>query len=214
MEKKKIESLNIITHLLGAIIGVFFLFYTIYHRQEYSTPLFIGLIIYTISFTILFLSSSIYHTSLALQSKSKKYLRILDHSAIYIFIAGSYTPFLVYLYQGKYRIFFLSIIWGLALLGILYKFITYNKYDKYKKLSTILYIAMGWISIIFIQRIYRAFGFLWIIFFFLGGVAYSAGTYFYRSNKNIYNHVIWHLFVLLGASFQLIPIFSVIMKGA
>ncbi|MDO5725632.1 MAG: hemolysin III family protein [Tissierellia bacterium] len=210
MIDKKAEKFNVLTHLCGVLIGLIFLIATIIKYPHYQKKIFAGLIIYLSTFILLFLSSSIYHQSKFLNSKYSKALRVLDHSAIFIFIAGSFTPVLIYLFEGWQRNLSLILIWTIAIFGILYKLFSKDNYDRTKKISTLLYIAMGWLAVFLLFRIYKVFGLNLLLVFALGGVAYTFGTVFYKNEKWRYNHVIWHLFVLLGAILQMIPIMIVI----
>lgn len=205
--KFSVEKANFISHLTGGIFGLFCLIYVLLNIRSYRLPILIGLIIYIFTFCFLFLSSAFYHMCAFTSPKWHKKLRTLDHSAIYIFIAGSYTPILLFFFSGGRRIFTLSFIWGLAIIGILFKIMTRGKYDQFKTLSTLLYIIMGWISIFLIHKLYLQFGLAWLLVFILGGIAYTVGTYFYKDQQRIYSHFIWHIFVLIGAILQLIPIF-------
>ena len=133
--------------------------------------------------------------------KAKSVLRIFDHISIYFFIAGSFTPPILLLTAGWQRVVFLIVMWALAVLGTIYKVAIKSKMDKYKGLSTVLYIGMGWMAIFLIKPViyhrYWQFGVLMLI----GGLLYTFGTLFYKSKKLKYNHVIWHLFVLSACAF-------------
>lgn len=207
---KKIETLNTLSHLLGTIIGIVLLITGIIIRKQMNQFLFMGFMIYTATFTFLFLTSTLYHYANFCNSKFKRILRLLDHSAIYIFIAGSYTPFLVRIFTGTPRIISLSIIWSIAIIGVIFKITTVGNFDRLKNISVGLYILMGWLSVFMIYHIYKILGLGPVLLLALGGIVYSIGTYFYKNNKLIYHHVIWHFFVLVGALFHLASIILII----
>ncbi|NLJ64130.1 MAG: hemolysin III family protein [Christensenellaceae bacterium] len=192
------EIWNAITHGIGVVLGVVFLVMLILRSiDEKNLTALVAYCIYGACFILMFLMSTLYH---AIQhKKAKSVLRIFDHISIYYFIAGSFTPPILLLTDGWQRIFFLVLMWALAILGTIYKVTIKNKMDKYKGLSTVLYIAMGWMAVFLINPVihhrYWQFGVLMLI----GGLLYTFGTLFYKSYKLKYNHVIWHLFVLSAA---------------
>ena len=153
----------------------------------------------------MFLSSTLYHS--INKDKAKSVLRVFDHSSIFLFIAGTYTPIVILTLTGRLRIGVLISVWAIAIAGVLFKIFTYGKFDKYKAVSLILYIGMGWIAIIPIKAIISATSinfFLWIIG---GGVLYTVGTIFYGFKKIPFNHGIWHLFVLAASIVHFLGIY-------
>ncbi|HHX67392.1 MAG: hemolysin III family protein [Miniphocaeibacter sp.] len=204
-DSTKIEIANAITHGLGVILGILFLLLLVIPSAKEGNALKVtAFSIYGACFITMFLSSTIYHS--ITNEKAKKVLRVLDHSSIYLFIAGTYIPIILLVLKGPLRIILLILISVLALTGIFYKIFTYGKYDKYKRLSTILYIAMGWIAVFFIKPIINSTSLMFFFWILLGGLLYSGGTYFYKSDSK-YAHVIWHLFVLAAAVTQFIAIY-------
>ncbi|QQK07450.1 PAQR family membrane homeostasis protein TrhA [Miniphocaeibacter halophilus] len=204
-DSTKIEIANAITHGIGVILGIIFLLLLVIpSAKEGNTLKVTAFSIYGACFITMFLSSTIYHS--ITNEKAKKILRVLDHSSIYLFIAGTYVPIILLVLEGPLRIILLVLISILALTGIFYKIFTYGKYDKYKRLSTILYIAMGWIAVFFIKPIINSTSPMFFFWILLGGLLYSGGTYFYKSDSK-YAHVIWHLFVLAAAITQFIAIY-------
>lgn len=197
----KLEILNSVTHGIGVPLGILFLVILILTQvRRHSIPGIVAYAIYGGCFIWLFLCSTVYH---AVQPpKAKAILRIFDHTAIYLFIAGSFTPPIFFLTQGLPRILFMALIWTIAIAGTLFKIITYKNYDKWIRVTVFLYIAMGWLGLLFLKPIIQ-YG-LWKFFFFiaLGGVLYTVGTYFYRKTAWRWHHVIWHLFVLAAAVTQ------------
>lgn len=193
-----LEINNAITHGLGAILGVVFLLMLLIPKiQEGDTLGVVSFAIYGGCFIFMFLMSTLYH---AVQPPTvKKVLRVFDHISIYYFIAGSFTPVILLLTTGTFRLLFISLIWGIAILGTVYKIATYKNYDKLKSLSVIIYVAMGWLAIFLIKPMLSASSWKFFMFIVLGGIIYTTGTYFYKSTRFKYHHVIWHLFVLAAA---------------
>lgn len=211
LNKKNIlvEILNSITHGLGVIMGIVFLIVMILKSSKLHTGLSTAsFVIYGSFFIFMFLASTVYHATTF--TKFKNFFRIFDHSSIFFFIAGSYTPIIINILSGKERIFSITLIWAIAILGFLFKIFTYGKYDKYIKASVIFYIAMGWLAIFLIKPMILYTSFKCVMMIVLGGVLYTAGTYFYKKKSSLYNHVIWHCFVLMAAVFQFIGIYQLI----
>lgn len=193
---KKEEIANTLTHAIGAIlaiIGLYFLLNDELNQQNITRLL--AFSIYGFSLVILLLASSFYH---AINKPQLKYIfKTIDHCAIYLLIAGTYTPLLMLLFQKTLATQLLLIIWGLAVLGILFK-VTLG--TQYKVLSLSTYLGMGFISLFIINKLYIALPIEGLILLLSGGFFYSSGVFFYVKNSISYNHAIWHIFVLLGAS--------------
>ena len=135
----------------------------------------------------------------------KRVLRILDHASIYLLIAGTYTPIILILMNSdKKSMQLLLVIWGIALLGIIFKAFWVDRFNLF---STILYILMGWIIVINIKTVLILVPFNILFFIVLGGIAYTVGCIFYAADKMPYNHFIWHLFVLAGSALHYVAIF-------
>ena len=143
---------------------------------------------------LLYLVSALYHA--VPQSRVKAWLNRLDHAAIYVFIAGSYTPFTLGVLRGGWGWMLFGIVWGLAALGITLKSVGGMRYPK---LSTVLYVAMGWTAVVAIRPLWAhvpVTGWLWLI---AGGIAYTAGVAFYAAEQRLrYSHLVWHVFVMGG----------------
>ncbi|MCR1899722.1 hemolysin III family protein [Irregularibacter muris] len=192
------EIANGITHGLGVLFGIaalsILLFFSI---KKGDTLSIISFSIYGSCIILMYLASTLYHS--IPQQKAKKILRVFDHSSIYLFIAGTYTPIALLTMEGYLRIAILAGIWSIALFGVVFKISTYKKMDKFKKLSLSLYLIMGWIAVFTVKPIIKMASlefFLWIL---IGGLLYTLGTIFYSMKKLPYSHAIWHVFVL-GAS--------------
>ena len=184
------EFFNALTHALGALFGIYAIvmlpYYSVTVAQK-ATTAFYGAMLF-----ILFEASTCYHA--VTNEKAKRVLRKIDHSAIYLLIAGTYTPILILVLKEPYSIIWLAVIWYLAITGIVFSCITL----KFEKLSTALYIIMGWMSLFLFYYMLNKGLIETIIYLTVGGVLYSIGCFFYVSEKKYY-HTIWHIFVLLGA---------------
>lgn len=154
----------------------------------------VGVSIFGASLVLLFTASTLYHSSRRPEFRAR--YKILDHCAIYILIAGTYTPFMIAVLKGWLGWTLFGVIWGLAVVGIVLKlFFT----GQHRMLSTLTYIGMGWLGIIPIvplSRVLTTAALFWLI---VGGVIYTAGTIFYHNQRVPHAHAIWHLFVLGGS---------------
>ena len=194
-----IEVFNAITHGIGALlslIGLILLLQKAVATPNSSVSELVSYVIYGSSMVILFLSSTLYHSFSF--TNMKDLFQKIDHASIYLLIAGSYTPYLMVTVGGQMGYVFLGIIWTAALAGIIFEVVWTNRFPK---LSTYMYLVMGWMGLLLIYPLYLNFAFSGILLLFLGGVFYSLGTFFYRMKHNGWMHVIWHLFVMAGAAF-------------
>lgn len=190
------EIFNSITHGLGVLLVVagvvtFFLL-----RTAASDELkIIGFSIFAGSLFLMYLISTLTHSLIF--TKAKKVFMILDHSAIYLLIAGTYTPFLLTSLKGLLGYVLLGVVWTLALSGIVFKAFFV---EKFKTISTILYIGLGWLIVIAVKPLLQAVTLRIFLFMLLGGIFYTLGTIFYSAKKLPFAHTIWHLFVLVGSA--------------
>lgn len=150
--------------------------------------------IYGSTLIILYLSSTLYHSFPV--GSVKDVFQVFDHASIYLLIAGTYTPLTLIPLRGKLGWTIFAVVWGIALMGIVFK-IFFVK--KFMILSTVLYIVMGWMIIIAIKPLMNTVSGSSIIFLVLGGLFYTVGTIFFINKKIKFNHAIWHLFVLAGS---------------
>lgn len=199
------EIFNSVTHGVGVLIAIAFMVLLIIKSQG-NTPLIIANIIYGVSLMLMFLFSTLYHA--ITNTKAKKVLRYFDHSAIFICIAGTFTPIIVRVLQGAQRVGFLVAIWLIALVGIILKITIFRKnlQEKYKKQSLILYVVMGWMSVLLMKKVIQISGMLSFILILSGGILYSIGVYFY-AKKRKYFHSIWHIFIILASVSQFFGIY-------
>jgi hemolysin III len=191
---KREENINTLTHWIGTIIvslgsGVLVTLSVL----SGSTTKVVAVSIYGFSMILLYCASTLYHAAENKNTKAK--LNIVDHCAIYLLIAGTYTPFLLINLQGTTGTIMMIIMWSMAFFGIIVKVFLY---EKFTKLSLAVYLIMGWMVIFAIRPMIENMNTTGLIFLLLGGLFYSGGTYFYSKKKKKYYHCIWHVFVLLG----------------
>ncbi len=200
------EIANSITHGVGIVFSLvaltILLVYAIWDRSALSI---VGFSIYGLCSLCLYVASTLYHSFQ--NDKLKHLFRVFDHSAIYLFIAGTYTPVALLAMKGSWRIGILSSVWTIALFGILFKVFTRKKFEKNKVFSLILYIAMGWLMVIAIKPMMSMVSPGFLIWLLAGGIIYTLGTIFYSIKKIPYNHAIWHFFVLAGSVTHFFGIF-------
>ncbi len=201
------EIFNGISHGIGVVFGIVALILLlVVSISNRDIPSIVGFSIYGICIILMYLSSTLYH-SITIE-KAKRVLRVFDHSSIFLFIAGTYTPIALLALEGMMRIFILVVIWAIAIGGVVFKIITYNKFDKYKILSVLIYIAMGWIAVFPIKAIINATSMNFFYWLLAGGILYTIGTLFYGNKKIPFNHGIWHLFVLAASIAHFLGIFK------
>jgi hemolysin III len=201
---KKEDRLNVISHGLGFILSIIGLVFLINKGlQNFNFTYFISLIIYGVSLSTMYIASTLYHNSKT--AKCRYNMRMFDMISIYILIAGSYTPFTLILLKDNQGWFLFTIIWLLALFGIVWKIFTIGKYNL---VTTSLYIFMGGLWLFFYDSFIAQIpsdALWWII---AGCLTYLAGVIFYLlDNKLKYNHFIWHLFVLAASGCHYISIY-------
>lgn len=188
------EVLNAVTHGIGVILSVIALIFLVQKGLEAGGALKItSYTVYGVSLILLYLSSTLYHSFTF--TRARYVFRIIDHSSIFLLIAGTYTPYTLITIGGKLGVFLTTLIWTIAFLGVLYKTIWFKKFQG---LSLWLYIAMGWISLFFMHYLYQGLGtsgFLWLL---AGGLSFTVGALFYRLKHIKFMHVVWHLFVMSG----------------
>ncbi|WP_233898860.1 PAQR family membrane homeostasis protein TrhA [Tenacibaculum piscium] len=191
----KEEKLNVLTHgfgLLLAIIAFPFLILKSVVYQGFWQVVSFG--IYGFSLLILYTASTFYHASK--NATIRRRLNIFDHASIYVLIAGSYTPFCLVILPEKTGWYLFIFVWLFALLGVVLKLFFTGKYDK---LSTILYLIMGWQVLFLIKPLMDNLASEGLFFLIAGGVFYTIGAVLYSIKKVPYNHAIFHVFVLLGS---------------
>lgn len=200
------EISNAVTHGIGTLASIAALFLLIVNSCKYGNVWHV--VSYTIfgaSLIILYLGSTLYHS--ITNKSAKKVFRRIDHSSIYILIAGTYTPFTLTVLRGALGWTIFGIIWGMTVAGIVIKCLWVGKFDK---LSTFLYVVMGWMIIISINKLWHLLPLSSFIFLVAGGIVYTVGAIFYSFDKLPYNHPLWHLFVIGGSTLHFLSVMNML----
>ena len=203
MYSRREEMLNTLTHFVGAILSVVALVLLMSKAMRYGTATnVVGVGVFGCALISMYGASSLYHG--VKKPKLKRFLRKIDHLNIYFLIAGTYTPIALIALNGVYGWIIFSILWGAALLGLVYKLVFFG--DGW--LSTALYVLMGWTALGFIVQIIQALPVGCIMWIVLGGLMYTSGVIFYMLDEKIeFCHFLWHLFVLAGSVMHFFAIY-------
>ena len=189
------EKLNAWSHGLGVGLGITALVLMLLGVDQTNPFGLFSVIVYGLSIIILFVASTCYHAIRS--SKRKHYFRVADHISIYLLIAGTYTPVLLIAIPNGLGWVLFWVVWGIAAFGMVLKLFFTGRFEGF---STFLYLAMGWLAIVPYAELTAALDTKGLALLILGGIAYTVGVLFYVIEKIPYNHFIWHLFVLGGAS--------------
>jgi hemolysin III len=201
------EALNVISHATGLVLSLLaFILLMIRSLHFESAVYIIGSGVFGLSLILLYTASTLYHSAEA--GKRRQKLQIFDHAAIYVLIAGTYTPYSLITLTGITGWLIFAVIWICALTGIILKLFFTGKYDV---LSTIMYIVMGWIIILAINPLKENLSIEGVVLLFAGGIAYTLGAIIYGIKKIKFNHVIFHLFVLSGSTCHFLSIYFYVM---
>ncbi|SDS40822.1 hemolysin III [Polaribacter sp. KT25b] len=198
------EKLNVISHGFGLVLSVIAFPFIIFKSIEFTgfwKP--VSFIIYGLSLIILYAASTFYHA--AKNPKKRRKLNIFDHSAIYVLIAGSYSPFCLVGLDSNLGWYMFLFVWLFALTGVILKLFFTGRFDK---ISTAMYLLMGWQVVFFIKPLMQSLTPEGLQFLIGGGVFYSIGAILYSIKKIPYNHFIFHVFVLLGSISHFIAIYN------
>ena len=189
------ELINSITHAVGALIAIPGTVVLIVHASMLGEPRrIVAVSIFGVTLIMLYAASTLYHTVPISRLKSR--LRVFDHVAIYFLIAGTYTPFTLVALRGGWGWSLFGVVWGLALLGTVLKLFMIG---RFRILSVVVYVAMGWMVIVAIRPLMEHLSAPTLRWLLAGGVAYTAGIVFYANQRLRFSHGIWHLFVLAGS---------------
>jgi hemolysin III len=188
----KQELANVITHGLGILLGL--IAFPVLFFQVSEQSVWVGIITFAFGFLFMYTASTSYH--LAHKPMVKLWLRRIDHISIYFLIAGTYTPFLLLYLDNPKGTLLLWILWGITAAGTIFKLFLAG---KFRVLSTLLYLAMGWLAVVAISDLLKTMprDILWLIG--AGGAFYSIGTLFYLRKSWTWHHPVWHVFVLGGS---------------
>lgn len=189
------ELANSITHGVGLALSIVgFVVLLVLSIMQGSAWHIIGCSIFGLTLVLAYLASTLYHS--LHRSSFRRVLQILDHSAIYLLIAGTYTPFTLINLRGFWGWTLFALVWTLSLAGIAFKFM---HGDRFKIISTIGYVALGWIAVIAIKPLFAAVPLAGITWLFAGGLCYTVGVIFFAWKRLPFSHAVWHLFVVAGS---------------
>lgn len=198
------ELWNALTHGLGAalaLIGTIVLvILAAFNGDAWSIT---SAAVYGTSMVVLFLASTLYHS--ARRPVLRRAFKMFDHCAIFLLIAGTYTPFLLVNMRGTLGWTLFAVIWGLALVGIVCKLVFGH---RYKALEVATFIVMGWLVVVAVTELPAILGVTELALFVAGGLSYTIGVVFYLGDRIPYNHAIWHLFVLAGGALHYFAVYN------
>jgi len=198
------ELANSISHGIGlcaALIGAPIL---LLESRRSPPGFFLGTVIFVVTLSMLYLGSTLYHAWP--QTRGKSILHVLDHSAIFLLIAGTYTPFTLGPLRGFWGSTILALVWPLAIFGVFLK--TTRGASQHPKLSMTLYLGTGWLALLAARPMTLAIPFPALFWLVAGGIAYTTGVLFFVNQRLRYSHFIWHLFVLVGSSCHFLAVLS------
>ena len=199
------ERANSISHgigLIAALTGTPILLLAALERG--STSFLIGMIVFTVTIVALYLVSMLYHAWP--RTRGKSLLQVLDHSAIFLLIAGTYTPFALGPLRGFWGSLMLGVVWVLAIFGVIMK--ATHGTSRYPRLSMALYLGTGWLGLIVIRPLALAIPLSAVVWLVAGGIAYTTGVLFFVNERRRYCHFVWHLFVLAGSGCHFLALLS------
>jgi len=201
-DSRRVELANSLTHGLGTALAIAALVIMVVLAALKGTARHVvGASIFGACLVVLYAMSTVYH---ALRSPgAKKVFHILDHAAIFLLIAGTYTPYCLATLRGSWGWSLFGVVWGLATLGVTLKAIFG---PRLQWLSTLVYVAMGWIVLVALGPLGKSLPTGGLVTLFGGGVFYTAGVIFYAWKKLPYHHAVWHLFVILGSACHVVSV--------
>jgi hemolysin III len=195
------EIASSISHGVGALGSIAVTPFLIVNAIKSGAAAVVGASIFGATMIILYMASTLYHAFP--QSRTKRVFNILDHAAIFLLIAGTYTPFTLGVLRGAWGWSLFGVVWAIAIFGVVIKSVFGATSGK---LSTSLYLAMGWIAVVAIKPFWEnipANGLIWLL---AGGLMYSAGVIFFIAKRLRYAHFLWHLFVMAGTGCHVIAV--------
>ncbi|MEQ9261628.1 MAG: hemolysin III family protein [Owenweeksia sp.] len=200
------EIANIITHGLGVILGIGAFILLLLKGQEYNNLLYtVSVCIYSLTLIWTYSTSTLYHSAFKARVKIKNIFHLMDHTAIYLFIAGTYTPVALFALPGSWKYGILGGIWALAVVGVVFKVVSIGRFNW---LSTVFYLLMGWMIVIAAKPLINNADPVLVYWIVAGGVCYSMGVVFFMWDRLKYSHAVWHVLVLAGSICHFIGIYG------
>ncbi|HEX9730001.1 MAG TPA: hemolysin III family protein [Gemmatimonadales bacterium] len=188
------EIANSVSHGVGVVAAVVAAPFLILAAIPHGAANIVGVSIFAASMAVLYLASTLYHAFP--ESRTKHVLRVIDHGAIFLLIAGTYTPFTLGVLRGAWGWSLFGTVWGLAAVGIIFKVL---RGVRYPVVSTVVYVAMGWLVVVAVQPLWQRMAPAGLTWLAAGGLAYTGGVGFYGMKRVRYAHFLWHLCVLTGS---------------
>jgi hemolysin III len=200
------ELANALTHGVGAAASLAVGAVLVVLSARTGDPsLVVGVSVFVATLLTLYLASTAYHGVRSPATKAR--LKVVDHSAIFLLIAGTYTPFMLGAVRGGWGWSLFGVVWGLAVAGVVMKLFLSG---RYRVLSTLIYLAMGWLVLIGIVPVGRVLAPATLVWLVAGGLVYTTGTWFYHSRRVPFAHTVWHLFVLGGSACHLVAVATIL----
>ncbi len=202
------ERLNVISHGIGFVLSIVALIMLIVKASRFDdVKALVSFIVFGVSMVLVYAASTFYHSAKTNRLRSR--LNILDHAAIYILIAGTYTPFALITLEGFVGWTIFWVVWSIALLGVILKLFYAGRFQL---LSTILYVAMGWLIIFAINPLIENLSTQGLRWLFAGGISYTIGAILFMLKRIPYNHAVFHVFVLLGTFAHFVSIYFYVLS--
>ena len=203
------EIANSVTHGIGAVLSVWGLtLMLVMAMDENDATRIASSIIYGSSLVLLFFLSTLYHS--IKHHSVKAVFQTLDHCAIYLLIAGTYTPFLLISLEGVWGYSLMAVIWGLAAFGVVFK-VCYG--ERYPRVSLLTYLLMGWLILVAVAEMIARVPIEGLMLLAAGGLVYTLGTLFFIWDRLPYNHAVWHLFVMGGSVCHFFAIYGYVIPS-
>jgi hemolysin III len=204
------EIAHALTHGLGIVLAIVGLTVMVARAALYGDVVHVtGAAIFGATLVLMYTASTLYH-SIPLP-RAKRVLRVIDHSTIYLLIAGTYTPLTLVTLTGPWGWSLFGLVWSLALVGVVFKIFATGRFEK---LSVAIYLGMGWCVVIAIKPLFETLAAGGLILLIAGGLCYTGGVAFYLWERLRYHHAIWHLFVLAGSVLQYFAVLLYVIPGA
>jgi hemolysin III len=185
---------NAITHGIGAALAIAGAVYLIVVSTRGSARLIVSCSVFSATLILVYICSTLYHS--LVRTRARHVFHILDHSSIYLLIAGTYTPFCLVSLRGTLGWTIFGVEWGLAVFGVIFKCFAVGKYEV---ASALVYLGQGWVAVFAVKPLIHSLGWHGLMWMGAGGVAYTLGIVFFALDRLRYFHALWHLFVLAGS---------------
>jgi len=204
------EIAHAVTHGLGAALSIAGLAVLVGFASRYGDArLVVSCSIYGSSLVLLYIASTLYHS--IPNPRAKVVLQRIDHAAIYLLIAGTYTPFALASLGGAWGWVLFAVVWSLAMLGVAREVVNWR---PSRRISVALYMAMGWLAIFMVKPMLSTIAAGGLVLFLVGGLCYTVGVVFYLWRRIPYHHAIWHVFVLAGSASHFFAVLCYVVPGA